>query len=414
MAFTEDLMNMFSPSEAEAAPGRSAMVNPKQSPTLGGQPISGFDTGKFVQSMLIKQLSEGLAEQKQQAASTAKQSDPMYQAKLKNEQMKGQPQDVQSLIGRGQPQADQGPQGPQMPVTFGRNPQTGVWSFNNQGYVDFPEDIQGQQEVPEWIRSNPRMREIAEAYASPKHQQLVEQIRNQHEMMQTASTPDGASALQGTIDPQKQATARANAAISLKGKMSDKEAEKFLDRQFPLTADIPTDATAENLQQFATPAELASMKKLATYDLPFTGRQGLNSPGMQRLVQGATILNPDFSVPQYQARQKLKVSFSSGLDKINIQSLNTVLPHIASLKEAGNALENSPAPFWNAIQNMGRNAIGDGRVGAFNFAAGRVADELERTFRGTAGNLAEIQDLRQSFSAANSPEQMKKTIDKAI
>src|SRR5713226_8559925 len=117
MAFTEDLMNMFSPGEAEAASGRSAMVSPKQSPTLGGQPISGFDTGKFVQAMLIKRLSEGLTEQKQRSAETVKQSDPMYQAKLKSEQMKGQPQDVQSLIGQGsQPQQDQGPQ---MPVTFG-------------------------------------------------------------------------------------------------------------------------------------------------------------------------------------------------------------------------------------------------------------------------------------------------------
>jgi hypothetical protein len=94
------------------------------------------------------------------------------------------------------------------------------------------------------------------------------------------------------------------------------------------------------------------VRGLVTYKYPWPGSFAMSKPSMQRLIGRAERYDPSFSGPEYQVRQKVRQSFTSGKDKDNIVALNTAVGHINSLVKAKDELANSNWVTGNAAVNL--------------------------------------------------------------
>ena len=153
---------------------------------------------------------------------------------------------------------------------------------------------------------------------------------------------------------------------------------------------------------------------LANYTIPLPSGIAISKPYWTAAMQAAQEYDPSFDASQYKIRQNLKNSFTSGEASNNIRSLNTVMAHLAALKQSANALNNTGFTPFNYLANEAEQTFGDPRVNNFQTNADAVANELTRVFRGTNGAEADVQGWRQRLSANASPGQQQGAIDKAI
>jgi hypothetical protein len=114
----------------------------------------------------------------------------------------------------------------------------------------------------------------------------------------------------------------------------------------------------------------------------------------------------------YNARAKTRADFTSGKSAQSINALNTVIGHLQSLQEAGDALDNSNWPLVNSVRNFGRNEMGDPRIKDFDTTKKAVVDELTRVWRGSGGSEGDIKTWSDQINSANSPDQLHSVVGK--
>jgi hypothetical protein len=143
-----------------------------------------------------------------------------------------------------------------------------------------------------------------------------------------------------------------------------------------------------------------------------TGRQAmpsgyaLKTPYFQKMMQYVTQYDPEFDAVNYGSRYKTRSDFTSGKSAQSINALNTVIGHLQSLKDAGDALDNGNWQFVNSLRNTYESATGDPRVLKFNTTKKAVVDELTRVWRGSGGSEGDIKTWSDQINAANSPDQL--------
>lgn len=140
----------------------------------------------------------------------------------------------------------------------------------------------------------------------------------------------------------------------------------------------------------------------------------LKSPQIQSLMRAAAQYEPGFDLTKWSARASTAKDFSSGQAAKNVTSLNTVVGHLADLKEKADALDNSRIPLWNEVVNAVSSASGSPEVNNFNLARNAVADELAKVFKGSGISDHEIAQWKGTLNAAQSPAQLKGAVKTAI
>lgn len=165
----------------------------------------------------------------------------------------------------------------------------------------------------------------------------------------------------------------------------------------------------------ALPASRAAMiQGYAEGREPFPGSFSLRSPYWQKMLADITQYDPSFDAVNYNARARTRQDFVAGQSAKNITSFNTAIGHLGSLEKAGEALDNTRFPWVNTVANAVISQGGDPRVKQFDLARQAVSSELERAFRGTGGNVTEIEEWKRTLDAANSPAQLRGAVKQAV
>lgn len=169
----------------------------------------------------------------------------------------------------------------------------------------------------------------------------------------------------------------------------------------PTTGDITK--TGQAYLNSLPPQQATEVKALSEGRIPFP--TGFSLARLQPLIQAVSQYDPNFDAVNYNARYKTRSDFTSGQSARNITSINTVMGHLETLKKAAEALNNGQYPLFNSLINRIKTGTGRAQVTNFDTARDVVADELERTFRGTSGSVTGIKSWREGLTSSASPEQ---------
>lgn len=162
----------------------------------------------------------------------------------------------------------------------------------------------------------------------------------------------------------------------------------------------------------------AQVKALAEGRMAFPSGFALKSPYWQNMLQATAQYDPSFDAVNYNARSKTRGDFTSGASAKNMTSINTAIGHLGSLYDSIGGLNNTSYPAWNAVSNTVSRQGGDTSFQTaqqqFNVEKQAVADEMTRVFRGTGGNLAEIEQWQKRFDTTSSPAELKSAVGAAV
>lgn len=170
------------------------------------------------------------------------------------------------------------------------------------------------------------------------------------------------------------------------------------------------------------PQDVATMVKgLADYSInptDYATRLNKGSTGLTRAqaVALAKQYDPTYDDSQWQSRQKLQNSFTSGTYSQNITALNTAVTHItdlvdnfAKLHNAGGLLSITNRPI-NALSKV----LGNSSVGKAQQNITAAVDEMATAFKGSGATDAQIKSWEDSISPNMSPSAAKGVIEGAM
>lgn len=165
--------------------------------------------------------------------------------------------------------------------------------------------------------------------------------------------------------------------------------------------------TPYNQLSTATDDDLQSAAdQVAHYQIaPPTGRNLLsgNWPAVMKLVKQ---INPDYDATQFAAKNKARMSFATGKQGDITRSLSVATDHLDQLSTAALALKNGGLPAANSVANFFSKQTGNPSVTNFNAMKEIVGDEVVKAVVGTGGAAGDREAIKQSFNAANSPDQL--------
>jgi hypothetical protein len=184
----------------------------------------------------------------------------------------------------------------------------------------------------------------------------------------------------------------------------------------------------EYLKTLPDDGRRAQVKALAEGRMPFPTGFSMRSPMMQTLIREVSQYDPSFDAADYKRRSNTYTAFTTGKQGQNIASFNTVLGHLGTLRNSADELL-SLEPFKGRFggANWLSQSVLSGTKGGltprdskeyaamqqFALDAQGVASEMERAFRGTGGNVTEIEQWKQRLDSANNPDAMRKVIEEA-
>ncbi|MGO1160837.1 hypothetical protein ACTOV4_02640 [Brucella sp. C7-11G] len=173
----------------------------------------------------------------------------------------------------------------------------------------------------------------------------------------------------------------------------------------------PVATEQEALLKTLPPSTATIVKAIAEYRMPIEKVTSMRGDERQQLAKLVGQYDPTFDMAQYQARAAMRKSVTSGNYAMSLNASNLVIGHMNTLREAGEALNNSTFPRYNAVTNTLLNETGDPRVKSFNIAADALASELAKVFKGVgASSEKEITEWRNNLSPNMSPEQLQASI----
>jgi hypothetical protein len=99
-------------------------------------------------------------------------------------------------------------------------------------------------------------------------------------------------------------------------------------------------------------------------------------------------------------------AFNTGIEGRSARSLNTVMYHLDTLDQAGQALNNGDVRLFNSIGNKINKEIGVAAPTDFDATKKIVSSEIIKAITGTGGALTDREEAQQTLDAANSPAQL--------
>jgi len=181
---------------------------------------------------------------------------------------------------------------------------------------------------------------------------------------------------------------------------------------------LSVDTHGNDFLKTLPPTDAAIVKAMAEGRKSWPGGFSTKNPYWVEKINQAAQYDPDFEEALYNSRKKTLAEFGSGKSAQNITSFNTAIGHLGTLDSAIDDLHNTNMPWLNSIQNTLATAAGDTRYQSaakkFLTAKKAVVDELTRAFRGTGGNVYDIQEWEKAIDAADSPSALHSAIQQAV
>lgn len=181
---------------------------------------------------------------------------------------------------------------------------------------------------------------------------------------------------------------------------------------------LTVDTHGDDFLKTLPPATATIVKKLAEGQMQFPSGFAIQKPYWQGIIQAVAQYDPNFDAVNYNARAATRKDFTSGKSAQNITSFNTAIGHLGTLDNAIDDLHNTNIPWLNNIQNTLATASGDTRyqTAAKNFLTAKkaVVDELTRAFRGSGGNVYDIQEWEKAIDTADSPAALHAAVKQAV
>jgi hypothetical protein len=141
----------------------------------------------------------------------------------------------------------------------------------------------------------------------------------------------------------------------------------------------------EDANQPAKPNETLA-KQIAFYRAPPLGQFNMNKPWGQATMDMVMQLNPNYDAAQYAPRAAALRSFAAGgKDGAAIESANTAMNHLATLKELALAQKNGDTRLFNKIANRISEATGSAPPSNLKVAVQMVAPEVVKAVSGVGG-----------------------------
>lgn len=127
-------------------------------------------------------------------------------------------------------------------------------------------------------------------------------------------------------------------------------------------------------------------KQIAFYRAPPLGQFNMNKPWGQATMDMVMQLNPQYDAAQYAPRAAALRSFAAGgKDGSAIESANTAMNHLATLKELALAQKNGDTRLFNKIANRISEATGGAAPSNLKVAVQMVAPEVVKAVSGVGG-----------------------------
>lgn len=160
-----------------------------------------------------------------------------------------------------------------------------------------------------------------------------------------------------------------------------------------------------------TPAQDKQAKQLghAIYmyekaPLSLTRNNPLNSAAMEYAIQEGEQAGEPYREYEYPARSAALNEYNRGVRGRTVTAFNTMLEHLATLREAGAKLKNGESLDWNKIGNWVTNRTGQKGLAGFETLRHNISGEIVKAVTGTAGAESDrMHALADSLSSA-SPE----------
>lgn len=161
------------------------------------------------------------------------------------------------------------------------------------------------------------------------------------------------------------------------------------------------------------PGIASEVKAYAEGRRPFP--TGMSYAKLQPLIAMVGQYDPTFDAGNYNARNKARSDFTSpnGTGGKTINSLNTAVGHLDELAKAAEALKNGNVQRWNQFANALQTEFGWTGKTDFDTIAPKVADEVERLWRGSGGSEGSIERTLGSLNSNMAPDQIRSAIGKS-
>lgn len=115
---------------------------------------------------------------------------------------------------------------------------------------------------------------------------------------------------------------------------------------------------------------------------------------------------------QFKAQQVAIQRFTSGPQGNTIRSFNVLVDHLGTLDEAAQALKNGDIRFFNQWKQNWAANTGSTAPTNFDGVKALVGDEIVKAVVGSAGALADREEVKKDLDRASSPKQLAELVDK--
>lgn len=166
-------------------------------------------------------------------------------------------------------------------------------------------------------------------------------------------------------------------------------------------ANIAKDYNVAGLDQSGNPSgnTQAVVDAIGQYKVAPPNGMALRNPRMQSILTQVAQQYPDFDATQYGARQTAAKAFSTGKDGQAVQSANTALNHLDTLKQLADAQGNGDIPLFNKLAN--RIATQSGQPAPTNLqgAITMVGPEISKAVVGAGGTGGDREKVDAALKA---------------
>jgi hypothetical protein len=150
---------------------------------------------------------------------------------------------------------------------------------------------------------------------------------------------------------------------------------------------------------------------IAGGQIPVLSGYALRTKWGQAVISRVREIKPDFAGQDYGSTSAALKQFTSGKNGNTIRSLNVAVQHLDQLSQLATALNNGDMQFVNRAANAWAAQTGGAAPTSFNAAKKVVGDEIVKAIVGAGGGVSDREEAAKSIDAANSPEQLAKTIE---
>lgn len=115
---------------------------------------------------------------------------------------------------------------------------------------------------------------------------------------------------------------------------------------------------------------------------------------------------------QFKAQQVGIQRFTSGKQGDTVRSFNVLVDHLDTLSEAASALKNGDIRFFNEWKQKFAASRGETAPTNFDGVKALVGDEIVKAVVGSAGALADREEVKKDLDRASSPKQLSELVDR--